>query len=29
MIDGKNVRKNIRKTAISQGDDYTNGCLID
>ena len=40
MIDGKNVfdepvrydkvtYKNIRKTAIGQGDDYTTGCLLD
>ena len=40
MIDGKNVfdqpvkndkatYENIRKTAISQGDDYTTGCLLD
>ena len=40
MIDGKNVLdqpinnmnktcENIRKIAIGQGDDYTNGCLLD
>ena len=40
MIDGKNVfdepvrydkvtYKNISKTAIGQGDDYTTGCLLD
>ena len=40
MIDGKNVfdqpvkndkvtYENIRKIAIGQGDDYTNGCLLD
>ena len=40
MIDGKNffdqpikndkvTYENIRKIAISQGDDYTTGCLLD
>ena len=40
MIDGKNVfdqpvknykvtYENIRKITISQGDDYTTGCLLD